>query len=83
MPSYQSLESELQQHLTQFGTPDWDVVRRAKLKALEDYTKRPVLVYAADFLNTNKARTVGNDIQIDFNDPDRNVSFRPRTIFAI
>lgn len=68
MPSYQSLEAELQKHQTPLGVPDWDLVRRAKLKALEDYTKRPVLVYAADFLNTNKARAVGNDIQIDFND---------------
>ncbi len=48
--------------------PDWDFVRREKLQALESYTKRPVLIYAADFLNTDKARAVGNDIQIDFND---------------
>lgn len=68
MPSYQSLDAELQKHLTPQGTPDWDIVRRAKLKALEDYTKRPVLLYAADFLNTNKARAVGNELQIDFND---------------
>ena len=68
MPSYQTIAAELQQHLTQFGTPDWDVVRRAKLKALENYTKRPALVYAVDFLNTEKAKVVGNDIQIDFND---------------
>lgn len=68
MPSYQSIELELQKHLTPVGTPDWDFVRREKLKALENYTKRPVLVYAADFLNTQKARAVGNDIQIDFND---------------
>lgn len=68
MPSYQSIELELQKHKTPNGTPDWDIVRREKLRALESYTKRPVLVYAADFLNTQKAKAVGNDIQIDFND---------------
>jgi ATP-dependent protease ClpP protease subunit len=68
LPSYQSLERELQKYKTPAGTPDWDTVRRLKLKAMEDYTKRPMLVYATDFLNTEKTKAVGNEIQIDFSD---------------
>jgi hypothetical protein len=68
VPSYTSIALELQKNLNSAGFPDWDVVRRAKLKALEAYTKRPVLVYAVDFLNPSKTKMVGTDIQIDFND---------------
>lgn len=68
--SYQSIEKELAQHKTAVGTPDWDVVRRQKLKDLEAHTKRVVLVYAVDFLNSEKVRAAGQDIQIQFSDKD-------------
>lgn len=68
--SYQSIEKELAEHKTPVGTPDWDVVRRQKLKDLEAHTKRPVLVYAVDFLNGEKVKAAGQDIQIQFSDKD-------------
>jgi hypothetical protein len=66
--SYQSIEKELKNHLTPQGNPDWDFLRRKKLRELETYTGRPVVLYAADFLNTEKAKQVGAEIQIDFSD---------------
>lgn len=65
--SYQTIGKELEQHKTPIGTPDWDVLRRQKLKELEAHTKRPVLIYAVDFLNGEKVKAAGQDIQIQFN----------------
>lgn len=70
IPSYQSVEAELQKHVLPNGNHDWDVVRRKKLTELEAHTKRPVLVYAVDFLNTSKVRAAGEHIQIELSDKD-------------
>jgi hypothetical protein len=63
-----SVDADLASHRTPEGNPDWDVVRRAKLKALEDHTGRPALIYACDFLNNLKLKLVGNDVQINLAD---------------
>lgn len=69
MSSYQSVAKELKNYRLSNGAPDWDTLRRRKLKDLEEYTKRPVLLYAADFLQASeKAKAAGPGLQIDFND---------------
>lgn len=43
-------------------------MRRAKLVALRAHTGRPALVYAADFLNNQKAALCGGEVNLDFQD---------------
>lgn len=50
------------------GKPDLDGVRRSKIKDLADYRKKPLIIYASDFLNTKKAAFVGPDMSIDWQD---------------
>lgn len=45
-----------------------DVVRRAKIAAVEEITETPLIIYAADFTNSEKAARHGASIQIDLND---------------
>ena len=45
-----------------------DTPRRAKLAALRDYTGRPVILYAVDFLNKAKLQAVGGDVLIGLED---------------
>lgn len=68
MPSYQSIDEELKRHRTPANTPDWDALRRKKLKQMEEHTNRPVLVYAVDFLNDKVKQVGAAGVQIDFFD---------------
>lgn len=47
-----------------------DVVRRRKLAALESLTERPIVVYATDFTNSQKARQSANELTISAYDKD-------------
>ncbi len=53
------------------GKPDrlnFDLVRRAKLAAVESQTRRPLIVYASDFLNPAKVQMSGGDVSLDYSD---------------
>ncbi|OGC96487.1 MAG: hypothetical protein A2W25_14975 [candidate division Zixibacteria bacterium RBG_16_53_22] len=50
------------------GLPDLDGVRRRRIRALADYRKRPLIIYASDFLNAKKAALAGTDISLDWSD---------------
>ncbi len=69
-PSFQSIGQEIVDLRRPDGLPSWDDVRRKKLADLESYTHRPSIIYAVDFMNADKAKAAGSDIQIDFSDKD-------------
>jgi hypothetical protein len=50
--------------------PDTDNVRRKKMKEISEYTKRPLIVYAVDFLNHRKAQAAGPGIGLDEGDKE-------------
>lgn len=52
------------------GATDFDKFRREKYAAVEKITSRPLLVYATDFLNKEKIRACGGDVEIDLTDRD-------------
>ncbi len=54
-------------HKTKSGSTV-DHYRRTKYKELAEYTKRPLIVYATDFLNKNKVQACGGDVSIDLTD---------------
>jgi len=49
---------------------DVDGVRRDKMKAIYNYTKRPLIVYAVDFLNEGKVQAIGSGIYLDWSDKE-------------
>ncbi len=49
---------------------DVDGVRREKMKAISEYTKRPLIVYAVDFLNEGKVQAIGSGINLDWSDKE-------------
>lgn len=49
---------------------DVDVVRRKKMKGVSEHTKRPLIVYAVDFLNHRKAQAAGPGISLDWSDKE-------------
>jgi hypothetical protein len=68
-----TLWQELQQEVQAGRGPnapagDFDGPRRARLAKLRDLTGRPVILYAADFLNKRKLQAVGSDVIIDLED---------------
>jgi hypothetical protein len=67
MNSLGDTQAEVKRRRTPQGTPDFDSVRRERLDAVTKHTKRPLIVYAADFLNAGKP--VG-DISLDWSDKD-------------
>lgn len=70
MNTWNDVLGEVQDRKTPQGTPDLDGVRRDKMKAVKEYTKRPLIVYAVDFLNTGKAHAVGSEINLDWSDKE-------------
>ena len=50
--------------------PDCDRVRRNKMMAVKEHTKRPLIVYAVDFLNEMKAQVAGTGILMDWSDKE-------------
>jgi len=68
--SWNQVRKELEGRLTPQGTPDCDGLRREKYAAVEKITGRPLIVYATDFLNGQKVRAAGGEVEIDLNDRD-------------
>jgi hypothetical protein len=62
--TWESVRLELNCNRTEQGQIDYDRVRRGKLTALAAHTKRPAVLYAADFLNESKTRHVQNAVAI-------------------
>ena len=68
MASRQEIVEEFNRTLQPNGQIDFDSVRRAKLSGLAAHTGRPLLIYAADFLNSQKAVACGGEVNLDFQD---------------
>jgi ATP-dependent protease ClpP protease subunit len=49
---------------------DVDGVRRDKMKAISEHTKRPLIVYAVDFLNEGKVQVIGSGVNLDWSDKE-------------
>lgn len=49
---------------------DCDRVRRSKMKAVMEHTRRPLIIYAVDFLNEAKAQAAGSGVQLDWSDKE-------------
>lgn len=62
--TWESVRLELNCTRTEQGQINYDRVRRGKLAALAAHTKRPAVLYAADFLNELKIRHVQNGVAI-------------------
>lgn len=50
--------------------PDLDSVRRRKMQEVFEHTKRPLIVYAVDFLNEAKAQAAGSGLLLDWSDKE-------------
>lgn len=70
MPSWDEVRRELSQRRTPQGDADFDGYRREQYACIEQCTKRPLIVYAADFLNRPKVQACGGDVEIDMSDRD-------------
>lgn len=74
MNTWNDVLKEVQERKTK--TPDGremldiDGVRRDKMKAVMEHTKRPLIVYAVDFLNEGKVQAVGSGINLDWSDKE-------------
>lgn len=66
--TWQSVRQELNVSRTPTGAIDFDGYRKDKLRAVEQYTNRPLLVYAVDFLNQQKVNACRGDVSIDLSD---------------
>lgn len=69
MSSWKSILDEI----VSLERPDaFDIVRRQKMKAVQEITERPLIVYAVDFITPNplKSQFVGNLMSISLADKD-------------
>lgn len=71
MSSWNSINDEISR-LSQDRPDAFDIVRRQKMKAVEEITERPLIVYATDFITPNplKAQLAGNLMSISLADKD-------------
>lgn len=71
MSSWISINDEIVR-LSQTRPDAIDVVRRQKMKAVEEITERPLIIYAVDFITPNpiKAQFAGNLMSISLADKD-------------
>lgn len=71
MSSWNSINDEIV-HLLQDRPDAFDVVRRKKMKAVQEITGRPLIIYATDFITTNplKSQFAGNLMSISLADKD-------------
>ena len=67
MTNWNDVARELNETKTPDGKPDLDRVRRSKMRAVSEYTGRPLIVYASDFLGKGREAA---DLSINFNDKD-------------
>ena len=61
------------EEIVSLNRPDaFDIVRRQKMKAVQEITGRPLIIYASDFITPNplKAQFVGNQMLISLADKD-------------
>ena len=70
MNTWNDVLKEVQERKTAQGTPDLDGVRRDKMKAVMEHTRRPLIIYAVDFLNEAKAQTAGSGVLLDWADKE-------------
>jgi Serine dehydrogenase proteinase len=70
MPTWNDVRLELERTRLPNGNPDFDTVRRGKIRDLATHTGRPLLVYASDFLNQPKMAMAGQEINLDLRDKD-------------
>jgi Serine dehydrogenase proteinase len=66
MSTWSEVLKETLNQKTDAGHIDYDGVRREKLRAVSNHTKRPLIIYAADFLNEAKADMAA--VSIDYSD---------------
>lgn len=70
MTTWNEVLQEIHARKTPDGRPDLDGVRREKMSRVSDWTKRPLIVYAVDFLNQGKAQAAGSGINLDWSDKE-------------
>ena len=70
MSIWREVGAELEKNLTPEGPPNFDLVRRRILTELSQHVERPVLIYAVDFMSSQKVRAAGNDLSIDLSDKE-------------
>jgi hypothetical protein len=70
MNTWNDVLKEVQERKTPQGTPDFDGVRRDKMKAVMQHTQRPLIIYAVDFLNEAKAQAAGSGVLLDWADKE-------------
>src|SRR5260370_5900830 len=72
MSSWNSINDEIVSLQNQKRPDAFDVVRRKKMKAVQEITGRPLIVYATDFITPNpiKAQFIGNLVIISLADKD-------------
>lgn len=71
MVSYNDIIAEVQAEGQKKGIPlDLDTVRRAKLKAVEQVTGRPLIIYAVDMTNPQKYANNPSDGMLNLDDKD-------------
>lgn len=63
MPSWIATKAEIKNK-----NNNYDQVRSERIKAVEAITGRPLIIYAADFLNHEKVQHCGGEVSIDGND---------------
>jgi len=68
MPSWVDVDKAIKARAKPDGSVDIDAYRREQYANLEAHTKRPLIVYATDFLNRPKLQACNEDIQIDLSD---------------
>jgi len=70
MVSWNDVSNEMSQRRTEQNREDIDGYRREKYSELDQYTERPLIIYATDFLNREKVQACKGEVQIDLNDKD-------------
>lgn len=70
MTVWSEVAAELAKEKNADGSIKYDLGRRRIITELSQCVGRPVLVYAVDFLNAQKVRASGNDINIDWDDKE-------------
>jgi hypothetical protein len=68
MTTFNEVRLEIENARLPNGTLDFDGVRRAKIAELAAHTGRPLLIYASDFLNQNKATACAGEVSLDMRD---------------
>jgi ClpP class serine protease len=71
MPSWNDIFQEMQNAGQALGIPmDLDGIRRAKIRAVEQLTERPLIVYAVDMSRTEKTANQPTLSMINYDDKD-------------